>query len=484
MCSFEAALLKENVTKLAAPRVECTAFTQNPSNANEWLFFLNCGNSSGYRESHATINDIYSYNRITNKFCQVHFDTCPNKDGLKLENSSQTYVCKGCKPNTLIVMISNAIWDDHYNKYHFYNVFNTKKMKWQKKDNCKKYISNLKSNSKNCRLVEAGWGSTTRTSFGHLFGPSKQLVTFKYWIIVSGGDSTHSPSLQNIMSIYELDKNTQQPKPLKIIELHHKYENHAMMIISQSLPKKGKKSKKFKVKLLLFGGVAENRKKTFLDSFSVVSIVFTKSDYHDSFDVSYKVYEISSKWMERNIFGMTDIDSNSNIAKLIKHQRIWSSENCLINNEYALLFVNTDSVGTLLYFNIGNIVYNNDKYNDSEKKDDIHICDNKKCGILTNLTKQIKHVAESAGIHKNNFSQYYFDFIYAPKNDKYKQNEILVCGYLISIQVLLKITINTHILWQQERIIWIAFHKNEKNIKCLVPQLPKDVVKQILKLLH
>ena len=75
------------------------------------------------------------------------------------------------------------------------------------------------------------------------------------------------------------------------------------------------------------------------------------------------------------------------------------------------------------------------------------MCDNKKCGVLTDLTKQVN---QSAGISDNNFSQYDFEIIYAHKNDKHKQNEILICGYLISIQLLLKIKINTHILWKQE----------------------------------
>lgn len=34
-----------------------------------------------------------------------------------------------------------------------------------------------------------------------------------------------------------------------------------------------------------------------------------------------------------------------------------------------------------------------------------------------------------------------------------------------------------------ERILWIAFYKNEKNDKCLIKNLPKDLVVNILKLL-
>ena len=62
---------------------------------------------------------------------------------------------------------------------------------------------------------------------------------------------------------------------------------------------------------------------------------------------------------------------NWNIVKWLEHQRI-RSQNCLIDNEYVLLLVNNENIKTLLYFNIGNIVYNNDDTN--EKKKMILIC--------------------------------------------------------------------------------------------------------------
>ena len=312
------------------------------------------------------------------------------------------------------------------------------------------------------------------------------MITFKNWIIVSGSDRRDWSSLQNIMTIYELDTSTQQPKRAKTIELDRKYENHAMKIISHS---ENVRKKKFKVKILLFGGVAEHGTNLFLNSFSVVNIVFTKSDYHQSFDISYKMYQISSKWMENNIFCN---HYNSPYSKLIKEQRIRSSESCLIENEYIVLLVNTDNIKTFMYFNIGDIVYN-DKYDDAEKKDNSNIS-NKKCGddekwgILPDLRKKIDDIVDTAAANNNmgSFSQY-SDLLCAPKDEKNRYNEIFVFNHPIddvTFNLLLKITVNTHILWKQERIIWIAFYKNEKNIKCLVSQLPKDIVKKILNFLH
>ena len=40
-----------------------------------------------------------------------------------------------------------------------------------------------------------------------------------------------------------------------------------------------------------------------------------------------------------------------------------------------------------------------------------------------------------------------------------------------------------YIEWDIARIIWIAFYKNDKNEKCLISQLPKDLVKFVLGLL-
>ena len=38
-----------------------------------------------------------------------------------------------------------------------------------------------------------------------------------------------------------------------------------------------------------------------------------------------------------------------------------------------------------------------------------------------------------------------------------------------------------YIEWDQERIIWIAFLKNENNKQCLIDTLPKDIVNHILR---
>ena len=38
------------------------------------------------------------------------------------------------------------------------------------------------------------------------------------------------------------------------------------------------------------------------------------------------------------------------------------------------------------------------------------------------------------------------------------------------------------IQWNIERLIWIGFYKNGENSKCLIDELPKDIVKMILKM--
>ena len=37
--------------------------------------------------------------------------------------------------------------------------------------------------------------------------------------------------------------------------------------------------------------------------------------------------------------------------------------------------------------------------------------------------------------------------------------------------------------WNIERIIWIAFYKNDENDKCLIDTLPKDIVEYVLSFL-
>ena len=39
-----------------------------------------------------------------------------------------------------------------------------------------------------------------------------------------------------------------------------------------------------------------------------------------------------------------------------------------------------------------------------------------------------------------------------------------------------------YIGWNQAKTIWIGFHKNEANDKCLIAKLPKDIIKYIIKI--
>ena len=41
---------------------------------------------------------------------------------------------------------------------------------------------------------------------------------------------------------------------------------------------------------------------------------------------------------------------------------------------------------------------------------------------------------------------------------------------------------NVKLKWKYERIMWIGFHKNKENDECLIHQLPKDIVKKIIKM--
>ena len=44
-------------------------------------------------------------------------------------------------------------------------------------------------------------------------------------------------------------------------------------------------------------------------------------------------------------------------------------------------------------------------------------------------------------------------------------------------------SIFSRIEWNIERLIWIAFYKNTRNNKCKIQILPKDIVKEIIKMI-
>ena len=43
--------------------------------------------------------------------------------------------------------------------------------------------------------------------------------------------------------------------------------------------------------------------------------------------------------------------------------------------------------------------------------------------------------------------------------------------------------LQNYLVWDIERVIWIAFYQNNTNDRCYIKQLPKDVVQEILKML-
>ena len=56
-------------------------------------------------------------------------------------------------------------------------------------------------------------------------------------------------------------------------------------------------------------------------------------------------------------------------------------------------------------------------------------------------------------------------------------------GYFTTIDFLVSNKGPT-VLWSIERLLWIAFHKNTNNLKCLIQNLPKDIVFHILSFLR
>ena len=50
-----------------------------------------------------------------------------------------------------------------------------------------------------------------------------------------------------------------------------------------------------------------------------------------------------------------------------------------------------------------------------------------------------------------------------------------------TLDVVEKLLYPKYFEWQQERLIWIAFYKNNENEKCLINLFPKDIVKEILR---
>ena len=504
MSSFGAILSQTNAfQKLPNPHVNCKAFIQNPSNPNELLFFQYTCNGKYHiyhRGKLGTINDIHSYNDLTNEFKQVKFETCEKNDRLIFNRyaANNLYVCKGIIPHTVIVMSRRAIkipdGDDIYepagHDYHFYNVFNTKYLKWQKMNDSNNYIDNLTSNTESCRLVKSSDTDADAfnitlaiTPFHHLFANGRQLIVFKNWIIVSGSNHEMYTSFQDSMTIYELDSQTQQPKLAKKFRLNRKYNQHKMIIISHNDHEKS--PTKFDVKVLLFGGVnvgaAVDEQSIFINSFCVVNIMFCKTKYHTNIDISYKICKITSKWMEDNIFRCNYNNKSKNeytlkckYVAMFKNNAIDVSESCLVMNKYIVLFL--PDMNDLIYFDISGIVNNDqNQFNNNCNARHSDSINEEKWRILRNRVEKMP-IGKYRGsqFRKNELlctSNAFFIFNHSVFSSTYTPN------------VLFKLQFST-ILWDQERTIWIGFLKNENNSKCLIQQLPKDILNHILSFLH
>ena len=66
------------------------------------------------------------------------------------------------------------------------------------------------------------------------------------------------------------------------------------------------------------------------------------------------------------------------------------------------------------------------------------------------------------------------------ENDQSKKSIIVLQG--VDKHFIFDVYIH-YIEWDVERIIWIGFYKNNKNNQCFMDQLPKDLIKHILKFL-
>lgn len=268
-----------------------------------------------------------------------------------------------------------------------------------------------------------------------------QALLFKNWLIISG-DNKHKQN--DLLRIFKLNFNTTDSDKvdseekssddncdvitlIKSIDLKQKYQAHGMIL-------KCCDSKTNDIEILLFGGFHLN----FNQSFLTVNI--SLGDDPDS--ISYSIKKVNDEF-ENNL---SDCFGNfyDSPYRSFGHNYINGRYLCIIGGSTANIYKKWRDHNGILCFDFLEKKWEVSKYILPDGYRDHFAVFNQNTGAM---------------------------HIFAIMN----QTTDIIHHW--------KINVHSPIEWKIERLIWIGYYQNSQNDKCLIKQLPKDIIKTMLSFL-
>lgn len=488
------------------------ALVENASNPDELLIVGAYWNHS-----------IYSYNMITKSFTLV-----ANKEHMsKLYSNSiekdaepflqPNYAHRGIVSDTVIV---SGCWWSSSTKF-YYCVLNTKTLQWEIIHTFEKNdFANLKMGE---RAIQTGMCHYASKS---LIEQVKIGDEIESWLIIAGGNfnptigncSDHSGSL----TIFKLNSKTQMPSDIVVAcnllndEKNQGYVDHGMILLENNYSynnnyninindnnENGIRSRRTIVKLLVFGGSLIS----FENSFRLVDVFFN----NESHKIEYSCHNYDPKISFKSLIITKNSDAASDECvsyyQRDDHDAYDACEKCFDDN-YNDNDNDVDNCNDDILFDYNSLEWNTTRY-------EAFIChlikkQGKQCLIFFGGQYQIP---------KSRFADYVpidhllcfnitqckwtiLKHILLPHGITYSSSVLKTsfkCGKFVQIMGGLKkgtttvpqktncnwkIIIDSSILWKQERIVWIAYYKNNRNHLCLINKLSKDIIFALLTFLR
>ena len=486
------------------------AITQNPVNLNEILSFGSSLNDKGF------IYDIK-----TNKYKQFDFKYNFRKYCDTQLRFTDVYPiipsCVDTNDSNIAIVGTFGFW------FQFFCVFDTV-------NNRLKPIINKTNNNKNkyyCLSTNCGLDTFEERNYKiilqenvcnypelsfHTF--SSQSILFKNeWLFMSGGGGGGETTNKHTLTLFHIDNknNNYSPNLVLKIDLKKKYSDHGMILYKHSndngnikgnintnantnTNKNKSKEKKIngynKIDIVLFGGYYA----TFVKSFIKITFEFNQDYseimYDNQDNVKYQVVDGPHEWINSDIVHDDGNCKDDNVNSINSSEMEKSGDYYLneknwpyINNTCLESFTCQFLFNRYLLIAGGShtkMVNNHGGYVIEQPVNSLKCFD-----LITKKWKVFPFVYQNDG--GKNVNQAKNVQLYHPSGKSIfmdnidskliyvmggrRDNYDMTCNYYISIN---------YFEWKYERLIWIAFEKNRKNKNCLLPQLPKDVIKIIL----
>ena len=423
---------------------------QNPTNLDEFLLM------GGYERQ-----DIVVYNKKHNKFIKSSYHTHDfNTFGMDdYHQICNVNVVSGVDDDTTIVM---STYSTNYNYCGFYGVFDNILHRWcdlsvNGKDHLYGLFNVYDASTRDNLAKTLKYGRVDKYHF-HKTGFC--VNRHKKWLVITGGDYP----CHNKVSIFKIGDASEHYVPKLVFKFKVKnkmfqYKYHGSVVIS-----KRDHDDDNTIKLLLFGGELQ----MFDNSFCQITLNFDeinklqtviKQTKHGIRSQSQSLGEMKKKAISID-YHPNEYQSINQHSTIYKMGRLFYFSYHWINSQYLIVIggktTKSFSVSKRLHTSNKILIYNARMSMWSVYKYDLPH------GIFGHKSIITQELNNCRVLH-----------IMGGCKDAYKNDQ--------GSNTYWKIKVSFNIGWKIKRLFWIGYYKNVNNSKCLISNLAKDIVIDILR---